>query len=106
MAWYCIRSASGDRYVGNLSGEKTTGCSVITLTRCPEPWEAVASDGTITADTAKKAALEATAALNQLSRTDLFDLAMQTARSKLIDDMANAGVITVEEAASLQESAP
>lgn len=106
MGWYRLKSAAGeDQYVFGLTGQNTTGCKVTALARCPEPWETVADDGTITADLALKAEQENAAALARMSETERFDLAVQTARAQVLDDLAAEGVITEEAATQMKAGA-
>jgi hypothetical protein len=103
VSWYRLKNAAGEiRYAASLDGEDTQAWVPLALARCPEPYETVADDGTITADAALEAAIEDDGRIGRLTKRAMFWLAVRTAKSQLIDDLAATGVVTQVQAAKLR----
>jgi hypothetical protein len=103
VSWYRLKNAAGEiRFAASLDGEDTAKWTPLAIDRCPEPYETVADDGTISADATEEADINADAQLGRMRRLALMRFTVRTAKSQLIDDMLAVGVITQAQAVKLK----
>lgn len=103
MSWYRLRSGKGEvRYAASLDGEDTALWTPLAITRCPEPFETVADDGTISTDATLKNELEDETRIDRLTKRAMLLWAIRTAKSQMIDDLQAVGVVTAAKATQLR----
>lgn len=103
MSWYRLKNAAGEiRYAAGLEGEDTGVWTPLAIARCPEPYETVADDGTITANPTERTDLDADGQLGRMARLQAFRFTVRTAKSQMIDDMLAVGAVTQAQATKLK----